>query len=257
MKNEKYIWILLAALFLGMVFLVSSQPVANDKPYSSYSAEPDGTKAAYLLLQELGFKVKRNSQKNWQGPGTMIALGSDYLSDTTQAIILPQDYHFTNELIAKNAVEFVTLLWPYHENPIVFQEYGRLAYQKNDADLKEMTLWSILPDWVYVILLGGGLGAFFLMFFYGQRLGAPLNAAGFFGRAPLESVYAMGAALQKSAVYQECLSYYYGYRARRGAPWDAQGYLAARLNRLPDAEAARKLMADIDQKIKEYRYESK
>ena len=82
-----------------------------------------------------------------------------------------------------------------------------------------------------------------------------MEATGFYGRTPLESIYAMGAALEKAALYQDCVSYYYQYRTRQGAPWDAQGYLAERLNKISDEAAARKLMADIDQKIKEYRYE--
>jgi len=110
-----------------------------------------------------------------------------------------------------------------------------------------------MPEWIYVILLGGGLLAFFLMFFYGQRLGEPLEAEGFFGRAPLESVYAMGAALEKSSLYQDCADYYYRYCARHGTPWDDDGSLAAKLSRLSSEEEARKLMADIDQKIIEYR----
>jgi len=257
MKREGHIWIVLAVLFLGMILLVSRQPAADSKPYSSYSALPDGALASYLLLQELGFEVRRNTQKYWNGQGTLIALGSDYLSDTSQAIIIPQDYRFNNGSIAKNADEFIARLWPYHDSVIVFQEYGRNAYPNDSITGQEMTLWSILPEWAYVILLGGGLAAFFLMFFYGQRLGAPYAAEGFFSRAPLESVYAMGATLQKSSVYQDCVRYYYRYRARRSSHWDADGYLAASLNRLPNEEAARQLMADIDQKIKEHRYEGK
>jgi hypothetical protein len=257
MKKEGQIWLALAVLFVGAVILVSSLSVSDNKPFSSYSAEPDGAKASYLLLQELGFKVQRNTQKNWNGQGALIALGSDYLSDTSQAIILPQEYRFKNEFIGENAADFIEQLWPYFDSVIVFQEYGRSAYHSNSAARAEMTLWSILPEWAHVILLGAGLIAFFLMFFYGQRLGAPVEAAGFFGRAPLESVYAMGAALQKSSVYQDCAGYYYRYRARQGAPWDDEGHLAAKLARLPNEEAARKLMADIDQKIKEYRNEGK
>ena len=258
MKKEQLIWIVLAALFLAAILLVSRLSAVDNKPYSSYSSEPDGALASYLLLKELGFEVKRNTQKNWNGQGTLIALGSDYLSDTSQAITLSQEYRFCNDSIGENAVELITQLWPYHNNIIVFQEYGRSAYQMDILQsMEKMTLWSILPDWAYAILLGIGLLAFFLMFFYGQRLGAPLEAAGFFGRAPLESVYAMGAALGKSALYQDCASYYYHYCARHGTPWDKEGYLAAKLEILPNVEAARKLMAEIDQKIKEYRYEGK
>jgi hypothetical protein len=147
-------------------------------------------------------------------------------------------------------------LWPYHDSAIVFQEYGRSANRHSNIN-EEMTLLSILPGWVYALLWGSGLLAFFLMFFYGQRLGRPLTAEGFFGRAPLESVYAMAAALQKSSAYKECAGYYYRYHARQVALWDEQGKLGKAIDKLANEGAACKLMDDIDQKIKEYRNEGK
>jgi len=253
MSRERQIWIVMAVLFLGAILLVSRMSVSDNKPYSSYSTEPDGAKAAYLLLKDLGFQVKRNTQKDWHGGGVLIALGDEYLSDTSGALTLAEDYRFTNEFIRENAVEFVEQLWPYHDSIIVFLEYGR----SNSTTREEMTLWSILPAWMHLVLLGGGLIAFFLMFFYGQRLGEPLAAAGFFGRPSLESVYAMAAALEKSSTYKDCAGYYYSYCARHGTQWDKEGNLATGIGRLTNEGAACKLIAKIDQRVKEYRYEGK
>lgn len=258
MKRESYILIVLALLFCGVVWLASQTSPADNKPYSSYSAAPDGTKAAFLLLKDLGFKVERNNRKDWRGDGILIALGDSYLEDTSGALTLPEDHHYTNAWIREHATEFVEQLWPYRESVIVFQEYGRRLDPLNDSPAgTDMTLWSILPAWIQLILLGGGLIAFFLMFFYGQRLGEPLVAEGFEGRRPLESVYAMAAALEKSSAYRDCADYYYRYCARHGAHWDKDGALAAGIAALDQEVAACKLLAKMDQSIKEYRDEGK
>jgi len=257
MSKERRVWIVMAALFGGAILLVSLFSNTDNKPYSSYSAEPEGTKAAYLLLKDLGFQVKRNSHKDWPGDGVLIALGEDYLGDTAAAVTFPEEYRFTNRYIRGNAVAFVEQLWPYHDSVIVFQEYGRGVFPQDSANREGLTLWSIMPAWMHLILLGGGLMAFFLMFFYGQRLGEPLTAAGFSSRPPLESVYAMAAALEKSSAYKDCAGYYYRYCARHGAPWDKEGRLAAGIDGLANERATCKLLVEIDQKIKEYRHESK
>jgi hypothetical protein len=257
MSKEGRVWLALAVLFVVAILLVSRFSAADNKPYSSYSTEPDGAKAAYLLLKDLGFQVQRHSGKEWRGEGVLLALGSEYLGDVGGALTLPEDYRFTNEYIGENAALFVERLWPYHGSTVAFYEYGRSLYPHNNAAGADMTLWSILPAWLRLILLGGALIAFFLMFFYGQRLGEPLVAEGFFRRPPLESVYAMAAALEKSSTYKDCAGYYYRYCARHGAYWDKEGQLAAGIGQLANERAACKLLAEIDQRVKEYRNEGK
>ncbi|MCL1808202.1 MAG: DUF4350 domain-containing protein [Clostridiales bacterium] len=256
MRRERLVWIVAALLFFGAVFLAVRMPASDGKPYSSYSAKPDGTKAAYLLLEDLGFNVKRNTSSEWRGDGVLVALGSDYLIDSGGALILPGDYRFTNSRIRNNADEFVAQMWPYHGSTIVFQEYGRSHYPQTSRAKEDMSLWSILPAWMRTALLGIGLAAFFLMFFYGQRLGEPLLLEKLTARKPLEGVYAMAMALEKTSTYKECASYYYKYCARYGAPWDKDGYLAAAVDRLSSEGAASKLVSEIDKRKKEERYES-
>ncbi|MCL1982524.1 MAG: hypothetical protein FWG53_05440 [Clostridiales bacterium] len=257
MSKGRGIWILMALLFVGAALLVVRMPAADSKPYSSYSTESDGTKAAYLLLADLGFEVKRNTHKDWQGGGVLVALGSDYLMDTEGALTLPDERRFTNAYIRTNAAEFVELMWPYHESTIVFQEYGRSANPQDSQANEDMSLWSILPAWMRVVLLGVALAAFSMMFFYGQRLGEPIFLEKLTARKPLEGVYAMAMALEKSSTYKECAQYYYQYCVRYGAPWDKEGSLAAAVENLSNEGAARKLMAEIDKRKKEERYESK
>ena len=251
MRGERGIWVVIALLLVVAALLIIRMPTTNSKPYSSYSVDSDGAKAAYMLLSDLGFEVKRNTHKDWKGDGILIALGSDYLRDADGALTLPDDDRFINAHILRNAAEFVELMWPYYGSVVVFQEYGRSAEPKDSREKEDMNLWSILPGWMRVVLLGGALAAFSIMFFYGQRLGEPILLEKLSARKPLEGVYAMAMAFEKSSTYKECTEYYYQYSARYGAPWDKEGLLASAVAKLQNEEAARKLMAEIDREKKE------
>lgn len=258
MKNRNMsAWLLSAVFIIAAVTLITALRNPRGLPYSSESAAPDGTKAAYLLLSELGFKVERKTQKEYDGEGVVLALGPEYLGNTGNALLLEDDGRFTNDQIRDNAVEFVSLMWPYRDSPIVFEEYGRAQSPESAAKSEEMTLWSVTPLWLKVLFLNLLCAAFYIAFFYGQRFGAPHVSPEFSGRQPLESVHAMAGAMEKARVYQDCADFYYNYCARGGNQWDIHGKLKQRLGNLRTEREALVLIAEIDTRIKEYLNEGK
>lgn len=258
MKNRNMsAWLISAAFVIIAAVLITVLPGSRGLPYSSDSTAPDGTKAAYLLLSELGFKVERKTQKEYKGEGVVIALGPEYLDNTENALLLEDDGRFTNELIRGNAAEFVELMWPYRDSTIVFEEYGRVSTAKETAAGEEMTLWAITPLWLKVLMINLLCTAFFVAFFYGQRFGVPHAPQEFSGRQPLESVHAMAGAMEKARVYRDCADFYYDYRARGGNQWDIHGRIKQRLGKLRTEREALILVAEIDTRIKEYSNEGK
>lgn len=253
-KQTIALWMVLGGLFIGAAVLVNIMPDKRGVPYSSSSAAPDGTKAAYLLLSELGFKVERKTRKEYSGEGVVIALGPEYLPGYAEsdALIFEDDVRFTNANIRDNAVEFVELMWPYRNVPIVFEEYGRGSLPKMTGTEDEITLWAVMPVWLKVILLNLACAAFYIMFFYKQRFGATLAPEDFSGRQPLESVEAMAGALEKARAYRDCADFYYKYRARSGDQWDKQGKFRQRLGTIRTEREALVFVAEIDRQIKEY-----
>lgn len=245
-KRNISAWLVLAVFIIAAMTLVTVLPNPRGLPYSSSNTASDGTKAAYLLLSELGFKVDRKTQKEYSGDGVVIALGSEYLGDTGNALILEDDYRFTNDQIRDNATEFVALMWPHRDSTIVFEEYGRALSTKAAVAEEGITLLSIMPVWLKVILLNLICTIFFAAFFYGQRFGTPHMPREFSGRQPLESVHAMAGAMEKARVYQDCANFYYGYCARNGDQWDRQGQIKQRLGNIRTEREALILVAEID-----------
>lgn len=244
----------LIALFLACAVLLNVYASRSEKPYSSYSTLEDGAAAAYLMLEELGFRVERKTTADWDGEGVVIALGTQYLPASANALVFEEDWRYTNDYIRYNAVELVELLWPYRDAPVYFEEYGRSFNPVRDGD-GEVTLLSIMPLWLKISLFSVLLGAFFLMFFCNQRIGRPRPPKGFEGRPPLEGVQAVAGAWQSGGVYRDCAAYYYNYRARHGDQWDRGRALAAQLAGLNSEHHALWLMGEMDKMIKEYRNE--
>lgn len=255
--NRKSAAVLAALMvFLVLAALYGSLPNSREAPYSSFSAAPAGTKAAYLLLEELGFRVARNTSADWDGQGTRLALGPEYLPHGEGAITLPMDYRFTNEMIEHNAEAFVQLLWPHRDQLIVFEEYRREEFPiAAGAQGQELTLGRLLPGWFEPFLANLVLAALFVLLFQGQRMGEPAVPEAFSGRRPLEGVEAMARALQRAQTYRDCVRAYYHYRCRSGDQWDAGGRIGLALESVDSERAALALMDEMDQRSEEFRHE--
>ena len=256
MKKSTGIWILLAVLLAaGLLAATALAPGTAALPYSSYSAKPDGAKAAYLLLEELGFRVERKTASRRDSPGVVLALGAAYLSASEDALTLPDEYRFINQNIEYNAQEFVELMMPYYDTVIVFDEYGRSSVPLGSGSEAPLSLADITPDWLRVLLAGLLLSVFAVLFFYRRRVGEPRQPEGFTRRAPLEGVYAMAAEMEKLGVYRDSAVSYYRYRSRKGKRWDESGRLEQAAVLAADEREAMAVLADIDKSIKEHKLE--
>jgi hypothetical protein len=237
-------------LFIASVLLVNLLPSrGREFPFSSYNAEPEGTLAAYLLLEELGFRVQRGAEREREpdSDSVIIALGAEYLPDTGRYLPAGEDdWRFQNLYIEEYAEEFVALMWPYRDKLIVFEEYGRSAVPRSAAISDAPTLAEIVPEWLDLLLYCGIAAALTGLLFYRQRLGEPIPPAGFSGRPPLEGVHAMAAALEKSHAYADSAGLYYVYRARGGDSWDSDYKLRGALEKLSNEREAVRLAAEID-----------
>ena len=253
MKQGRMTWAILLVLFAVAITLVALMPKQTDLPYSSKSTSYEGTKAAFLLLEEFGFDVRRNTSKNWDGEGVLLALGAEYLQDTSAALILEDDYRYTNELIENYAYEFVSIMWEYRDKPVCFEEYSRSAMPIDNFDeYRNLTLSDITPFWVKLVLLHLAVIAFFVMFFYRQRIGKPIALKEFSTRRPLEGIYAMAGAMEAAHVYSDSARVYYNYRLKKGAQWDADKKIYNAVLNAGSEREALAVIAKLDQKMKEY-----
>ncbi len=251
MKRGFILWLVLGAVFVGAIALVVGNPNPKELPYSSLSTSPQGTKAAYLLLEELGFQVQRKTTKNWDQDGVLLALGSDYLPHTENAVVLDQDYRFTNQSIRDNAEEFVQLMWPYRDQVIVFEEYGRRMSILSSEPGQSVSLSAITPAWLQILLTNLLAALLLCMAFYRQRLGDPVPPEGFSRRKPLEGVQAFAGALWKAKAYKDCAGYYYAFLTRSGNFWDKDRQLEQSLEHITTEQEALALVNTMDQRVKE------
>lgn len=255
-KKSTGVWIIPAVLLTASLLAATAfAPKSDSLPYSSYSAEPDGAKAAYLLLEELGFQVERKSELHLGKAGIVLALGADYLEESENALTLPDEHRFTNQNIEYNAQEFVELLQPYYGTVIAFEEYGRSSVPLRLGTEAPLSLADITPDWLQILLAGLLLSVLAVLFLYRRRVGEPRQPEGFSRRAPLEGVYAMAAEMEKHRVYRDSAVSYYRFRARKGARWDERGQLGQAAARVSGEREAMSVMAEIDQKIRESKFE--
>ncbi|MCL1912612.1 MAG: hypothetical protein FWG10_01700 [Eubacteriaceae bacterium] len=252
MNKNRVIYLVLGLLFSASIILVILRP--SDKPFSSYSSKPDGTKAAYLLLDKLGFRVFRKTNREWSGEGVLLALGSQYVDVNSRSLVFDNDQKFTNQHIRENAFEFVVMMWPYRDQAIYFEEYRRAPFPVNSVGV-EASLATISPLWLQILFWNCISGVIFIMFFYRQRLGEPQLAPEFAGRMPLEGVYAMAGALQKARLYTDSVRFYYRCQTSNGSHWDDIGF--AEKTMVKSESEALELMAEMDEKIMEYKYGSK
>ena len=250
-------WVVLALIFFVSALLASLKPSNAELPFSSYSVSGDGTKAAYLLLSELGFNVLRKtvSIDEWNTEGIIIALGPDYLMETEQDLIFHNSELFTNRAIRQNANVFLVKVFPYKESTIIFDEYGRSRYPlyNNTGDLiagKPSSLWDIMPDNLRLLFLNLSFIAFCIMFFYKQRVGEAISPEGFSGRNPMEGINAMANAMHKARVFKDALGFYYKFQAEKNKELDIDGSIGASVKSVQTERAAFTLISEIDKLIK-------
>ena len=257
MKKLDMIWAVLAVVFILSAVVLSFKPNTGELPFSSYSASDEGTKAAYLLLSELGFDVERKtvSMDEWSGSGFIIALGADYLAESGQDWIIENSTFFTNKGIRQNANDFLVMMFPYKEDTIVFDEYGRRQHPIQTAShLKEErpnSIWDIMPVHLRFICFSGCFLAFWIMFFYKQRVGEATIPEGFSGRSPIESVNAMADAMLKARVFKDCAAFYYKYQAGKNNEWDLQGSIDSSVKSVKTEREALLLISEIDKQLNE------
>ena len=248
-------WVALAIVFIMSAVLASLQPGASELPFSSYSTSGEGTKAAYLLLAELGFKVERKtvSIDKWNSGGFVIALGADYLAEAGQDLTVPNSELFTNKLIRQNANDFIVMVFPHKDNTIVFDEYGRgpypLKYADGFTDVKPGSLWDIMPAYLRFVFLYLCFFAFCVMFFYKQRVGEAISPEGFSGRNPMEGVNAMAAAMLSARVFKDSLEFYYKYQIDKNNEWDPDGCIGNSVKSVKTEREALALISEIDKRV--------
>ena len=257
MKHEfVIIWVVLAIVFVISAVLASLKPATGVLPFSSYSASGNGTKAAYLLLSELGFDVARKTKSinEWGTDGYIIALGADYLADTGQDLIIENSERYTNMLIRQNAKDFIAMVFPHKENIIVFDEYGRMQYplQAMNAvtDSKPSSVWDIMPVHLRFIFLNCCFVALCIMFFYNQRVGEAISPEGFSGRSPIEGVNAMANAMLKARAFKDCAEYYYKYQTGKDSEFDKDGEIGYSVKSVSTERGTLELFSEIDKRAK-------
>ena len=250
------IWAVLAFIFIISAVIASLKPDADELPFSSYSASAGGTKAAYLLLSELGFNVVRKTVSNdeWGADGLIIALGADYLAESGQDLVIANSERFTNRQIRLYANDFIVLLFPYKDHTIVFDEYGRRRYPLQTADGftdgRPSSVWGIMPTYLRLLFLYCCFLALCIMFFYKQRVGEAIVLEGFSGRNTMEGVNAMANAMRKARVFKDSAEFYYKYQAGKYYDWDKDGRLRNAVDSVKTEREALHIISEIDKNLK-------
>jgi hypothetical protein len=195
---------------------------------------------------------KTVSIDEWGGDGFIIALGSDYLAETGQDLVIENSELFTNSMLRQNAKDFIVIMFPYKDNTIVFDEYGRKPrYIQNKGDGaggRPNSIWDIMPIPLRLIFLNCCFLAFCVMFFYKQRVGETISPEGFSGRNPLEGVSAMANAMLKARVFRDCVEFYYKFHIGKNNEWDKEGRLGDSVNSVKTEREAVSLISEIDRK---------
>jgi hypothetical protein len=260
MKKSGLLLIVIIAVFLIVMVIYAAKPASANLPYSSESTAANGTKAAFLLLDDLGFQVERKKGADIKEDGLIIALGAEYLPQTEESqerLEIADSHRYTNGYISYYAHDFVEIMWPYKDTVIYFDEYKRRATPHLEQAVAEGDLLSVMPLWLKIALLNVMIILFFGMFFFNQRVGEAQVPQEFSARNPLEGVYAMAGAMCKAKVFKDCARLYYNYRAGKTAPWDAANRLGSAVMLLDNEKEAVRLLRDIDNCIKEWKNENK
>ncbi|MCL1817106.1 MAG: hypothetical protein FWG43_05850 [Clostridiales bacterium] len=259
MRRGFWLGLSLGAFFVVVMAIYASRPAPTNMPYSSNSTASNGTKAAFLLLDDVGFQVKRKTGPDIAEAGVIIAFGAEYLPESAKRVNIENSYRYTNANIRTYAYDLVETMWPYRDNIIYFDEYKRSVtpYREKAQAVREGDLLSIMPLWLKMALLNILIILFFSMFFYKQRLGEPQRPREFAVRNPLEGVYAMAGAMWKAKVYKDCILLYYGYHGSKTTQWDRENRLFEAASAISNEKEAVLVLVNIDNRIKEWRNDNK
>ena len=217
MKRERAFIVGLVLIFLLCGLLLSLIGPRDELPLDSRSNAPDGLRALYLTLEELGFSVRRKTGPIEKiGNGVILEFGSEYLTAEDRAIRewrenggfyyqAEQPWSLVNENItAGDVYQLLLILWPYHDQTLWFNEYGR-RLSAPSVDEAVLTPVNILPQWIFLPLLQLGLLLLLALLLWGGRLGPPLRAERGRRRDDREDAQALAVLMERSGLLPDAL----------------------------------------------------
>ncbi len=262
MRREYGIIVFLMALFVVVGLIAGTRPPSTTLSYDSRSNEPNGLRALYLTLEELGFQTRRKTSDIGRlESGVILVFGESALTAESKAdlrawtakgnvrIVVDGPGWYTNESISTEAVQsIVEELWPYREMPIWFDEYGRGGLASTAPG---ETPVSMLPDWLVAMFTQIGLAVLLILLLWGVRVGPPKQTELSTRRSEQEDVQALAALMARSHLTGDALSLCYEHltKSTKERFPTVEAALASASNhnnnRLPDAHALA-LAAEMD-----------
>ncbi len=222
MKKDRGLIIGLLALFVAIGLFIGLYRPPSERPLDSRSNLPQGTRALYLTLEELGFHVDRKlGPIGRMDDGVILVFGAeDLASEDLDAVdaweargnlyyVVESPESFANGTVSPRTVShLVVQLWAYRDRTVWFDEYGR-GQALASFDVGQTTPVSILPDWVFALLVQIGILALLCLLLLGNRVGPPRRTELSRRRDEREDVNALATLMERSQLTQDALDLCY------------------------------------------------